>query len=322
MGRKITVILILFGCAALTIVEFLAARREAAVVLSFPPEGQIINVQGHSVHAIVKGSGPDLVLIHGASGNARDFTFDFVDRLTKRYRVTVLDRPGLGHSSSIIRSENAIFATQGSSPSQQAEILVGAMRALNLKNSIVLGHSLGGIVALAMALDYPSDVSSLVLVSSVSNPWPGDLGWFYKLNGSLIGGAIVPPVLSAFVTNKLVKSNVAEIFAPQIAPNGYLEHIGAGLVLRRDTMRANARQVFGLKAHVKKISGRYDQLNLPVEILHGNKDTIVPFQIHSKKLVKQIENAVLTVLPGVGHMPHHTNPDVIISAIDRAATRQ
>ena len=72
---------------------------------------------------------------------------------------------------------------------------------------------------------------------------------------------------------------------------------------------------------LKKISGRYGQLNLPVEILHGNKDTIVPFQIHSKKLVNQIEKAVLTVLPGIGHMPHHTNPDVIISAIDRAATR-
>ena len=88
--------------------QFLAARREVAVVLSFPPEGQIINVQGHSVHAFVKGRGPDLVLIHGASGNARDFTFDFVDRLKERYRVTVLDRPGLGHSSSVIHSE-ALF---------------------------------------------------------------------------------------------------------------------------------------------------------------------------------------------------------------------
>ena len=46
---------------------------------------------GRNVHVVVKGSGPDLVLIHGAGGNARDFTYQFVDLISDRYRVFVVD---------------------------------------------------------------------------------------------------------------------------------------------------------------------------------------------------------------------------------------
>ncbi|OYW51676.1 MAG: hypothetical protein B7Z31_13665, partial [Rhodobacterales bacterium 12-65-15] len=72
--------------------------REAAVEAAFPPTGQFVTVDGLRLHYEMSGTGPDLVLIHGASGNLRDFTFALRDRLTDRYRVTVIDRPGLGYS--------------------------------------------------------------------------------------------------------------------------------------------------------------------------------------------------------------------------------
>ena len=55
-------------------------------------------LDGGRVHAVVQGRGPDLVLIHGANGNARDFTFDLVDRMARDFRVIAFDRPGFGHS--------------------------------------------------------------------------------------------------------------------------------------------------------------------------------------------------------------------------------
>jgi hypothetical protein len=68
-------------------VQYRAQAHEARAEAAFPPEGQIITVDGHTVHAVVTGQGPDLVLIHGASGNTRDLTFDLAPRLARHYRL-------------------------------------------------------------------------------------------------------------------------------------------------------------------------------------------------------------------------------------------
>ena len=114
---------------------------------------------------------------------------------------------------------------------------------------------------------------------------------------------------------------MASIFTPQPVPDGYSAHVGVGLTLRREALRANARQVNSLRPHVVEMSPLYPSLRLPVEILHGTEDTIVPLDIHSVPLSRQIPEATLTVLEGVGHMPHHADPDAVTEAIDRAAIR-
>lgn len=60
---------------------------------------------------------------------------------------------------------------------------------------------------------------------------------------------------------------------------------------------------------------------MPIEIIHGDADTIVPAAIHAQVLVKDVPNGRLTLLPGMGHMPHHGDPQSVVDAIDRAATR-
>ncbi len=137
-------------------VAWLAARHEARAETSHPPQGQILDIGGHRVHALVMGSGPDLVLIHGASGNLRDITFSLAPRLAERYRVIVIDRPGLGYTDRINRS--------GASIAQQAELLMQTARHLGAERPIVLGHTYGGAVALAWAAYYPEDLSALVAV--------------------------------------------------------------------------------------------------------------------------------------------------------------
>ena len=107
-----------------------AADRARAIDAAFPPQGEIVTVNGNDVHVIVKGSGPDLVLIHGAGGNAQDFTYEFVDRLSARYRVFAIDRPGLGHSARARPELDATFTTEAESPSEQARILAAATRHL------------------------------------------------------------------------------------------------------------------------------------------------------------------------------------------------
>jgi pimeloyl-ACP methyl ester carboxylesterase len=69
------------------------------------------------------------------------------------------------------------------------------------------------------------------------------------------------------------------------------------------------------------MSQGYAQLALPVEILHGTADTIVPASVHALPLSAVLPDATLTLLPGIGHMPHHADPAAVVAAIDRAAAR-
>ena len=295
--------------------DWCEARAEAR----FPPTGQFIEVNGASVHAHVEGEGPDLVLIHGASGNTRDFTFAFARRMARNFRVTVFDRPGLGWSGRTSSRYGGAFNTKAESPREQARHLQAAADALGLSRPLVLGHSYGGAVALAWGLERPADTAALVIVSGASNPWPGSLSPLYPITASALGGGLLTPLLTALEPETQVEKTTAAIFAPDPVPPGYLKYIGAALTLRRESFRANARQVNSLYAHVSEMARAYPGLTMPVEIIHGTADTVVPLTVHAEPLSRQIPGAVLTRLEGIGHMPHHAAPDAIEAAIQRAA---
>jgi pimeloyl-ACP methyl ester carboxylesterase len=302
---------VLGGCALVT--DRRASAREAAAEAAFPPMGQFVTVEGRRIHAHVEGDGPDLVLIHGASGNARDFTFALVDALKDRYRVVAFDRPGMGWSDDA--GPDAI------SPTVQAAILQAAARNLGVTRPVVLGHSYGGAVAMGWGLTATPDTAALVIVAGATMPWPGGLGLLYEVNKTRLGGAVVIPAITAFAPRVAVDGVLASVFAPDPVPAGYAEHFGPELSLRRASLAANARQVGFLKPHIERMAARYPELHLPVEIVHGTADTIVPARIHAERLVQVLPDARLTLIDGAAHMPHHSHMDQVIAAIDRAALR-
>lgn len=301
-------------------VSLRAVAREAAAEADYPPEGRLLDVAGRQVHAVVMGAGPDLVLIHGASGNTRDFTHAFAGRMARDYRVIVFDRPGLGYTDRTDPAYDAVLTARAESPAEQAALLQAAAAQLGAERPIVLGHSYGASVAMAWALEHPDRIAAVVDVSGATMPWPGGLGAVYSVPGSALGGALVP-LITAFVPRGRIDSAIVATFAPDDPPAGYAAHIGAPLSIRRDSFRANARQVNSLRPHVVAMAARYPGLTLPVEIVHGERDDTVPLAIHSQPLSRLIPGANLTVLPGIGHMPHHAAPEAVAAAIDRAAER-
>ncbi len=296
-----------------------AGARAAAAEAAHPPSGDFVEVEGRRVHVQVSGEGPDVVLIHGAFGSLRDFTFDLSARLAQRYRVIAFDRPGLGYTDRTDPAYAAAFAASAESPAEQAALLAAAARELGAERPIVVGHSFGGIVAMAWALDH--DPAAVVMLAGVAMPWPGELGWLYQVNGTSVGGGVVAPLLSAWAPEARLREAVAATFAPQAMPEGYADHIGPYMPLRLPAFRANARQVNRLRPHVVEMAARYPALQLPVEIVHGEADRTVPIEVHSEPLSRIVPGANLTILPGIGHMPHHANPEAAIAAIDRAAIR-
>lgn len=312
--KTLAISLALIAAALVTlafVTDAIATRRQQMVEAAFPPLGQILTVNGHKVHALTTGTGPDLILIHGASGNLRDL-LPLIALLAPTYRVTAFDRPGLGWSDPI---------PQGTSLSAQALHLSAAASQLGLTDPMILGQSYGGSVALAWALHAPLKPRALVLVSSPSLPWPGTLDPWYRLTSNWAGQHIAIPLAAAFVPESYVDSAITAIFRPDPAPTDYLTYIGAGLSLRRASLRTNTAQVNGLRPEIVAQSALYASLTLPIELVHGDADTIVPLAIHSAPLAKILPNARLTVLSGTGHMPHHAHPDSILAAIARASLR-
>jgi pimeloyl-ACP methyl ester carboxylesterase len=307
--KKLVASLVFFIVALAVVTHWRATARESAANAAFPPEGQFVTVEGQQIHILVKGAGPDLVLIHGASGSLRDFTFGLIDRLAQDYRVVAVDRPGLGHSDS----------GPDSSLAAQARILKAAVATLGVEDPIVLGQSYGGAVALAWALE--GGPQALVLVSAPSLPWPGTLDWWYRLTTTTAGRALIVPIASAFVPQSYVDVATEAVFAPDPVPTGYDAWIGTELTLRRETLAANAVQVNALRAELVTMKARYPDLTLPIELVHGDADTIVPLSIHSGPLAALLPTADLQVIAGAGHMPHHSHADAVIDAIARAALR-
>ena len=92
--RLVIEILLILGTIAVLATFFFAHRRKVRAEKTYPPLGDILEVNGTRVHMLVMGEGPDLVLIHGASGNLRDYTTSIASELAKSYRVILFDHPG------------------------------------------------------------------------------------------------------------------------------------------------------------------------------------------------------------------------------------
>ena len=294
-------------------VTSIARQQEKLIEKNYPPGGQFIYVDGVRIHAVVMGSGPDLVLIHGSSGSTRDMTFALAPQLAENFRVIVFDRPGLGWSQRI--------GKDGATLTQQAEVLIKAARQLGADKPIVMGQSYGGGVALAWAVNFPKSLSALVTVSSVGNVWTTPLDPLYRVTSSWAGSVFVVPLLSAFVSDRRIETSLREVFAPQELPEGYMRYIGARLALRPAVMRENAKQRSNLLNDIKGLYKRYGEITVPAEIVHGTADDTVNLELHAEYLAREIPGAVLTRLDGVGHMPHQVATRDVIAAITRAATR-
>lgn len=306
--------LILIGLLAIaTFIQ--SERRSAAGRHKFPPQGAFLEIDGHQIHYIDRGiaDAATIVLLHGASGNARDFTFDLMGRLVGHYRVIAFDRPGLGHSPAL--------ATKGVSVTDQAGILSKAAAQLGAQEPVVVGHSFGGAVAMAWAVHHPDQISAVVSFAGATYPWEGKLDAFHGRLAHPFFGPVFARLVSAWTNDEYVANAVNGAFEPQSAPSTYGASVGLPLILSPGSLIANAQQRHDLREELRALAPRYRSLELPIEIIHGDVDKIVGLSVHSTRMVEDIAKANLVVLSGVGHMPHHAEPDAAVAAIQRAVTR-
>jgi hypothetical protein len=107
----------------------------------------------------------------------------------------------------------------------------------------------------------PTTISALVLSAAASNPWDTGLGTYYTVLSHPLGQRFLIPLLTAWVPDRVVDRQIDAVFEPQTAPEGYHTHIGAGLTLRRVSMRANALHRRNLLGEIRRQAPRYGEID-------------------------------------------------------------
>jgi len=278
-----------------------------------PPQGRFLEVDGVRLHYIEKGEGPTLVLLHGNGVLANDFVHSgLLDRAAEHYRVIAFDRPGFGYSE---RPRSKVWT-----PQAQARLLRHALQDLEVESAIVLGHSWGTLVALAMALDAPDFVRGLVLLS----------GYYYpslRLDAPLLSGPAIPLVgdlirytVSPLVTRMMWRPLTRKVFAPMPVAESF-RRLSPWMAVRPGQLRASAAETALMVPSAMALSKRYQELKVPAVIVSGTQDRIVDFGHNAERLNERIADSELQLQPGVGHMTHYANPEQVLAAIDSINTR-
>lgn len=258
--------------------NFAVAAEEAA---EQAPQPETLIAAGRQINYLAMGpeAGTPLVLIHGFGGDLNNWLFN-QPTLAEGRRVYALDLPGHGRSAKDVGNGGMALL---------AETLAGFLDALSIERAHLAGHSMGGALALAFALDSPGRVASLTLVA------PGGLG--PEINMDYIGGFI------AAGRRKEMKAALQLLVAdPELISRDMIEDV------------LKYKRLDGVEAALKTLAGalfpegrqqpfpvdRLARLDVPAQAIWGEADRILP-AAQAAALPSQV---VLHLLPAVGHMPH------------------
>ncbi|WP_168713191.1 alpha/beta fold hydrolase [Parvibaculum lavamentivorans] len=253
-----------------------------------------------------------VVLIHGASGNLRDMELSLMESLSRHTRVIAIDRPGHGWSD---RTSHPDI----SNPAVQARAIREALARLGVERPVILGHSWGGAVAAAYALDFPEDTAGILPLSGALYPWPGGVAWYHSVVRTPAIGWLFMQVLVEPAGKLLVEEGVKSNFYPDTPPENYTSKTALPLLFRPHEFRANSEDTSNLKENLARMSTRYESISVPVIIVTGNADHTVSPKLHSYAFHNAVEGSELIKLKGTGHMPHYVRRDIVVDAVLRLA---
>ena len=231
-----------------------------------------------------------------------------LDRVAERHRVIAFDRPGYGHSD---RPRGSAW-TAGT----QAELLLRAFARLGLERPVVVGHSWGTNVALALALADPAAVRGLVLLAGYYHPT-------LRADALLVAPAAVPvlgdvlrhtvsPLLGAATLPLVIKG----MFAPLPVPARFQEGFPHGMAVRPSQIRAEAQDGATMAYGAAAMRDRYRELDMPVVVMAGAEDRVVDVGRHAVRLREEIPRSDLRLVPGAGHMVHHAVPGQVAEVVE------
>ena len=250
---------------------------------NFPHRQKVALLTG-SVSYRQAGSGPDLVLLHGLAGNSGTWERQF-ETFTDRFRMTAWDAPGYGHSAAVRPAVNAYADTLGA-----------FTHAIGIERFILIGHSMGGVVAGNFAGRYQDRVSGLVLsCTHVGRKQRAGAPLSEKYLTRLAQYDAMSPLDYGRV-------RAESMTAPGCDPEILEDFARIAAETRKEGLEAAARVVSEADNR-----SHFAHLDMPVLVLAGDLDRTVPKAL-TEELVEaipgELPSFVLHYLPGVGHAPY------------------
>jgi len=258
-------------------------------------------VDGLTLHYVVAGRGPAVVLLHGLGGFAQSWRHT-IDALAPRATVFALDLPGFGRSAKPSTAYRLGYF---------ARALHGFLDAVGVAQASVVGHSLGGSVAVTYALTHPSRVERVALVAALVP------GFTFRMSGAyrLIALPLVGEVLGWCARPSVYKAAIARCFhVPRASEVDFLiEHDYA---VRTGTEARAAWLSTARHIRTEFVDHRADYrraittLDLPTLFVHGRQDPAVA-PSHATEAASGFPRAALRWVDDCGHFPHLEHPRAV-----------
>ncbi len=281
-----------------------------------PPLGRFVDLPLARLHLVDQGpsedaDGPVLILIHGLGGQLRHFSYALIEHLVPHYRVIAIDRPGSGYSTWRGRVSPTL--------EMQADVVASLIDHLQLGRAILVGHSLGGAVALCTALRHRDRIAGLALLSPLTHLPDRVPPAFLAL---AIGRDWFTVVLAWTLAVPLGRWQrprfLRKIFEPDSVPADFGTRAGGELALRPGHFLAATRDLAAIAQSLSAMSLRYEALGgdqpIPVSMLYGRQDRILSADLQGGRFVSRLPHAKLVQIDA-GHMLPIVQPQACASLI-------
>jgi pimeloyl-ACP methyl ester carboxylesterase len=306
---------VLLAIAVYLGVNIYVTRRWAAKAEELiPPTGNLIEIDGNQIRYVDEGQGRPIVFVHGLGGQLHHFKGPLFDHLKNEFRLIALDRPGSGYS---VRKAGSTGRLR-----EQAAVVAGLIERLGVEKPLVVGHSLGGMISLTLALEHPGKVGALALLSPlttrVTNPPEG-----------FAGLAIASPLVRWFLANTLAIPMSAKaapqtldfVFGPQAPTADYGVAGGGWLGLRPAHFYATSTDYVAVNDEIDALAARVGEIKIPVGVLFGDKDRVLDFEEQGQSMSSRIDGVEVEIVEGIGHMPQFVATQATLAFIRRMARR-
>lgn len=270
-------------------------------------DSRFVKIGGLSVHLKTAGEGtPALLLLHGFSASVFSWR-EMMPVLADWGRVTAFDRPPFGLT-------DRPTSWEGTNPYSligQAALTLAVMDAFGVERAVLVGHSAGGTLATHLALEHPDRVAGLVLISPaiglgsglrpglrwvLSTPQARRLGRLFVRRAA---GNLDEALPQAWHDPTQVTAEILEGYKRPLRTEGWDRGLWE----------------LTLAARPSEVEARLDEIHVPVLIITGDSDQLVPTE-RTVRLAERFPEAELLVLPDCGHVPHEEAPDAVLSAIE------
>jgi pimeloyl-ACP methyl ester carboxylesterase len=270
--------------------------------------GEKVEINGRMMRYYQTGNGEDILFIHGSMGSVEDWE-TLYPLLKDRYRVTAIDRPGMGFSD--IKDKD--YTIEGN-----AQIAKEIIKKLDLKNVIIVGHSRGGAIALRMAIDYDENIKGYLLLAPIGYVIDDPNAGFFttKMISIPILGEGILVFLDPIIGEAMVEKNLVRYMKGDEAffPKNFIP-FRKKLWNKAISMATRARQSDSYNEEIVKYSGKYTRIRHNVNIIAGENDRAQIVK-QNDRMAKEIPNSKYMKLKSVNHYIQYARPNEVVKALD------